>query len=277
MYILRMGKSRMKKTISFILAALLMISMGTIAFAAPNEFMGNNDEKRNLLISKGMPIELVNSYSDEIISQFYDVLNYENREILSIESNNLCRKELRDTIPTADMDFTMVTVADTTNVGGQKRINAILVGVTSGWKKYPNPRWTDKVTVNWDSSVFTLLPGSFSLNCYVWKEDDTRTNYHSTNRLGTSAQGGIGYDVLLSIAPKGKTIESLAFLQLEPANGPIYEATGYSNTSINAIYTYDKNKLSSDTSFSISTGHVTVNNASACDSAATSAKVSYKK
>lgn len=236
------------------------------------------NNKVQYLLEKGIPEEIVSNMSELTIQQVYDMLYGENRVLLSVESTEMQEEQLtRDIVDPEKMDLTIIAAADVTTIGEQKRIDEVLVMVCTTWYEQPICKWTDKVAVNWDGSVFTYEANSFDITCYAFHTDYSRSAYYESETLGALTQGGLGYDVPLSYNSRDCILESLASFILLPANGPIYQENGYSSTNINANYTHDGNLLSKYFQFSISGMFVSVTPEGEYDTVAAGANVNYKK
>lgn len=264
----------MKKCLSIIICFALSLSF---FFHLPITSVAA-ESKEQYLIGKGLSEEIVYDCSDVVLDKLYETLYGENKILLSVDSSEMSETSLtRGTIDPSMMKLLVVAAADVTTVNNQDRIDDVVVVVCSTWYECPKIRWTDKIAVNWDASVFTYKANSFSLSCYDHNEDYSRTVYHSSTTLKTLTQGGMGYDVPLTPSNNDALeIESVASFVLLPANGPIYQSTGYSTTAINAEYAHDKNLFTGDFSFTISGVFVSMSPSGFWDSTSTAANIYYK-
>lgn len=235
---------KVARVVAFVLAAVLTVP----AFASD----GKQDEVTALL-EAGFSQNFLECRSNAEIEELYTLLQtvdvlYEESVVYldSEEETSTC-----GTIPTSDMrlrvGFATILGADE---NGRRQIETIMVFVDYEWfEGHPSITKVDGITVNWDSDLFSMVPGSFSSADYHNYGNGAveLTVNEQTNPLKLD-QGGLGYEVTLTpmqgLSSYVCVVSGSASFDLVPRSPIYYDDNGNThNASINVQYVHDKNPL----------------------------------
>ncbi len=292
-----------KKFLAFI-SALIMVLAGCLS-CAQAKVLSKEDMVAYLLYC-GFPEESLDCMDLKSVKELYNSLSGKRIVPLGTETKTLselspseaelvgalalkedsCKSNTRGVIPSSDMTFTITKIANTTYDSRKRldKIKEIYVYVNYIWASgKPFWTWTDGITVNWDSSVFTFKSGSFvakdykrTLNTGGWILTSIYSNPASLN------VGGLGYYTKLtySSATLGQSFGALqhkgtASFTLLPTRKPMYIKSGAQVTSINANYLHNMNPGVFSINFSYSGLGVSATLYGLQDSVAVSTNVYY--
>lgn len=226
-------------------------------------------------------------------SDTHTISNADNQDSLNTVNSLLygdggSTSEVYGVIPSSDMTFTITKLANVTydSERGADKINKIYVYVDYIWEEdKPVNRWSDGITVNWDSAVFTFESDSFVARDYK-RVMSSNWEWVKTNESFDPASlniGGLGYYAVLSYAEENaggvqvapKQHKGTAYFTLLPSESPIYLESGSQTTAINANYLHNKNLGIFSVSFSYKGLGVTASVPLLHDSVAVATNVYY--
>lgn len=282
----------MKKIISMIMVFALFTTMCFSGYAEEVTSEVTANDKVEYLLSLGIPGDLISKSPETEIDDMYASFFEKSVEYLGTETttmsldDDLDSIEVYDNIPSADMSFSTsyFSVKNDKYATKNDPIDYLEIRVSYEWSKgHPFVRWTDGITVNWDSNVFTYKSGSFTASDIKWLmgAEVKRVDY---TRPAELTQGGIGfYTDLNSLFAGALQTEVIcggqASLKLLPKKSPMYIGNigDFSkNTTINANYLYNKNPIGFSVGFAVAGVQVMATVGGLSDSAANSVSVSYK-
>lgn len=266
-------KRKNKMIISLITVICLLASISTSSLAA-------EDSQRALLVQKGLSEEVVKSLSQELVEDICEMVHQDEIDVLWVEKTETLVEEnsgiSRGTINPIIMEFVVIAGA---NLDAGGAIETISVATVYSWLVVPVWTWTDAITSDWDSSVFTYVSNSMSGSLYARYDDDSVEQYGTVSVPTELAQGSLGVEVSLWAGPTEEVkYEGMIHYQLAPKNRPMYEGIENvdSSTVINAVYTHDRTPMIPGLSLTISAGVVQVGFSLTHDSVGASANVYYR-
>ena len=281
----------MKKFLSIILTISMLFTINTFSVFAEDILI---EYKKERLISIGFPerfFETNNSYMiNDLYSQYHNkVVECSSSEVIFYAENPKLDNPTTRTISSEDLRFVISTFTSRDEYPGADippyQITEVIVFIEYCWaERKPFCQWTDCITVNWDSNIFTLKSDSF----YGYDEKKWRTGdwftAHTYTTYEYASQNGLGYIVQLPYMGNGMDIiqhQGLSYFILLPATPHIYTVPdellphAYT-TSIVANYVHDMNLLlAGEITFSTEYGDVTINCSGLCDKVGTNTNYYY--
>lgn len=249
-------------------------------------------DKVEYLLSLGIPGDLISKSPETEIDDMYASFFEKSVEYLGTETTTMSLEddlgsiEVYDNIQSADMSFSTsyFSVKNDKYATKNDPIDYLEIRVSYEWSKgHPFVRWTDGITVNWDSNVFTYKSGSFTASDIKWLmgAEVKRVDY---TRPAELTQGGIGFYTDLNTlfagsVQTGFSCGGRASIKLLPKHSPMYIGNigvFSKNTTINANYLHNKNPLGLSVGFNIEGVQVIAAVGGISDGAANSVSVSYK-
>ncbi|MDE6260599.1 MAG: hypothetical protein K2M42_07020 [Oscillospiraceae bacterium] len=279
-----MKKKKILLMLTFIWLFVLCFPSACAAESMDDLQVYSQDTKVEFLINAGIPGDFLNLRSTDDINTLYDLaqthtLQYavEQGSYSDFEGGN----SFFGTIPESDMILSVHKIETQTPPlpGTRSRIDSILIYVDYAWT-YGHPAVCneDSITVNWDSSLFQFVGGTFSSADYwsVGGEGGIKQTVNSQENPARLNQGGLGYFAMLSnthaLGGPVQCSGSAGFL-LE-AKSTIYVGSSR-RTSINVEYTHNKNPLPGSISLSYNGIGVSVNPGVLQDSVAKPIRIEY--
>lgn len=228
-----------KRLLSLVLALATCLSLCTTVFADPSvSIEGKKAYLRNVC---NIPDSFLDSVEDETVEKIYEEAAGNSVTVASYNEVTENMEEPTQAIsPMASIpasDFKMSTlVLKTTDSAGSKTLYYTVYTYYEWFDKDPFCRRRDGITVNWDNTLLTYMPGYFSLKSYLKNDVNPKwREYASDNVPDASNQGGVGVSFLLS-ADKGNWLKgTLSFRLVTDFSG------SGRRTTINSQYahTYD--------------------------------------
>lgn len=247
----------------------------------------------NYLRNAGVPESLLNTLcADEINDMYTDF--YEKNLVYNGTTTvyyNESGISTLGTIPSSDMTLTITTATVSRYDSNLQKhvLKELQVFVHYVWSpQRPSVRRKDGITVNWDSSLFTCKSESFDSYDYAYLNSQTKwITYTNFKNPALAEQGGLGYfadiscyDTILLSPPhqvKGSCRFSLLPRDTMYTTSATNTGLSPSVTSINVIYTHDKNPVPFPVSFSYAGFSVTADFSGYNDSVAAIANYSFFK
>lgn len=273
----------MKRIISFLVSlCLIFLLTGTACASSDESYVSYQSDQIEYLINAGLP----QSYLDRRTPYEIDTL-FELAQTYTLQHFSMSTSYFENntstfgTIPVSDMEFHVDGIAAifTPDNSEQSYLLSILITVDYLWGSgRPFVRAEDAITVNWDSSLFQFVEGTFkSVDYHHMGPGETPVN--SQTRPATLDQGGLGYYALLTnISPNPVLYSGNASFILNAKENLFSKDTYPSNiklTSFTAVYTHNKNPLGIGLSFAHKGVGVSVSPGPLQDSAGGSYSISY--
>lgn len=241
----------MKKLLAFVLVLALSMLSTISASALSTSTVINTQEKIEYLISQGISEDFLEGRDAQQIDELYRSLYGETINFLGTTTSSLSETifspetSMLGAIPESDMllKLTACEVVRDYGDGSRNKITMVFVIVDYEWYgSHPFVNREDKVSVNWDSSLFTFEAKSFSSEDYKKSLGSGEwVKKHSGTYPAEVNQGGLGYDVQLEIGHFGQ--KGTAMFTLLPKY-TIYEGTSRM-TDINVQYVHNRDLISS--------------------------------
>lgn len=234
----------LKSCVSVLMLIVLLFVSIVPAFAVESPY--------DILLEKGVPVELLDSLTDDIILKIYNEIG--TKSISSVTSKTVYLTEKNGDIqPAGEISesslYLEISGIKLTDSGKLTGVVFILV-----WEWAPDKpvfRQTDSITVNWDASVFNYKGDSFcsvSLYRYTHSPQEWQV-FREYTRPAESNQGGLGfYSPLAGDLPNYSISNSgLAIFALN-MNSPEKDKDTRS-TSINVNYVHNRSIVIPSLSF----------------------------
>lgn len=265
-----------QKFVSYLLVFILVFIFPITSLT----FDVSSNSIRNTLLDMGVPSSFIENKEDCDLYVLFNKLNGRNFHFYDSETVYLNTSDYSgDVMPCGSLsedDMTLtITKVDFTEYDSEVGMNfleEVMVFIDYRWLKQNAPfvKKDDGISVNWDSNVFTYLPGSFSATDYymaslgVWSAGPTNNNPYIITQGGLGYYADLGY-VLDSITHKGT-----AFFSLVPRDPNTYKYANGNATNINVQYVHDKTPLVGSISFTVYGVGISINAPVMNDSAAKS-------
>ncbi len=262
---------RRKKGVSILI--LMMVLCLIYSNTAKANDAVSVENKKNYLISKGFPADILNHSNSRTIEHVYDQAIQNNTETFTYQ-NDECIIELAETDVTSDKRAAIPTsklrlVATTVNYANASgKITACDVDMSYDWLVTPGTTSTDAITLGWDQSLFAYSGYLDGYN-YVKNIGNSGTDTYNIIHSASMANSGmIGWYAELrspNISPKLQSSPGgWAYISFIPARPFYYSDDLVSNFNIQ----YDHNKLGASIDFSFQGAGISVNCAGGVDTAA---------
>lgn len=239
-------KRRVKQIISaFLLIVILGVGVNSNVYAAELE-VTSIQEKKEYLITLGVPEDYLEMVSEEKISSMYEryfIKSRSNNDIIyRWDDYTVIEKDIqdgtavaRDTISTSKLSLTVGYMSELNSAGTS--VLGVNVEVYFEWLSGPQMRNEDALTLNWASSVFNCDGLQAEVFGYI---DGYYTECGYITQPAKLAAGGVGWVVpLTSPGHPGEIINNIqggANIHLIPVD-PITTSSGKQCT-LNAEYTH---------------------------------------
>lgn len=271
-------------TMAAALCAISGILCGTQTYAHASNI--SVEDMKAYLASINIPEVYLRLASDEEIKQDYYTY-YGSGTIAETTVSYLAESGEDGVMPLGlsedELKFTITATPALIKSNGVTYIDCVSVMVTYEWTILPRYKKTDAIVVNWDSSVFTFLSGSF----YQFDTKIIGVSYQHEESVITQRpmeinQGGLGYEFSLKADSSPCTgILGYARFILDLAQSPMYPADGNisspsRSTAVNAQYCHNWKTLNTSIGFSKDGPSVSFASEYRTDKTAVSCNVSFK-
>ena len=215
-------RKRLLKTMTVIL--LISLLWGLNVYAGEESSTPFLEEKKQVLLEKGMECDEIDKFHPNIICHIYDVVVSEHVDHIEVlkESHILDIKreeENRAIIPTTKLKVNSYTInyADETGM-----ITGCDVNIRYEWLESPITKQTDVLTLNWDPELFKFSGYMSGYNAVKNSTDGMEDFYNFMEEASLTSTSGIGWYTEL-VSPNipvdiqtGQTGEF--YISLEPSN-----------------------------------------------------------
>lgn len=257
----------MKKIVSIFLSSCVFFSLiGTAYSDSPGEpQVSAQVDQIAYLINVGMPQSYLERRTPHEIDSLFALAQAHTLQHFSVSVPYFeDAPSAFGTIPAADMMFNIDGVAaiEPPLPNRPSRLTSVLVTIDYRWSSgHPLVRAEDAIAVNWDSSLFQFVNGTFNSTDYHLM-GSTNAPVNAQTRPAIIEQGGLGYYAsLFNTSPNPIVYSGNASFMVE-AKRNIYAEEDYpynkERTLIGATYTHNESPLGIGLSFSINGGGISV-------------------
>lgn len=273
----------MKRSISFLVSLFLILSLTSTACASSDKSLVNYQaDQIEYLINAGLPQSYLERRTPHEIDTLFELAQTHTLQHFSISTSYFeGNSSPFGTIPVSDMTFNVDGIATIQPhlPNRPSLLTSILVTVDYRWNSgHPLIRNEDAITVEWESSLFQFVDGTFnSVDYHNMGSGESPVNRQS--RPAALSQGGLGYySLLTNLSPNPVLYRGNASFLLD-AKTNIYSASDYPSnlkkSSITAVYTHNKNPLGVGLSFAYKGATISVSPGALQDSTGASYSVNY--
>lgn len=260
-----------KKIWSLILAGMVCLSLTISTFAVSND-PPDIDEMRAFLISREYPADFLEKLIDPQIESLYHSVAANNTYFYGFVTESGTIEPGYTTYADSlqnDIELTVMVGIPPVVSGGSQSISELYVYVYYDWTKLPSIRFSDAISLNWDSSLFAYA--SMHATDYAQSGISGKWIKNATwNSPTTLGQGGLGYnpciryDELLGDASvpasglKGNA-EIKLVPKIEMTDVKTVSTPSQAYTNFNAEYVHSTLAVTPSFSFSGTSGGVAIN------------------
>lgn len=273
----------MKRSIAFLVSLCLILSLTSTACASSDQSLVSNQvDQIEYLINAGVPQSYLERRTPHEINTLFELAQTHTLQHFSMSTSYFEGDTSPfGTIPVSDMTFNVDGVAAIRPPlpNQPSYLTSVLVTIDYQWNSgHPFVRAEDAITVNWDSSLFQFVEGTFnSVDYHHMGSGEAPVN--SQTRPATIDQGGLGYYALLTNTSPNPVLYRGNAGFLLSAKENLYSINDYPSnikrSLIAAVYTHNKNPLGLGLSFSHSGVGISVSPGSLQDSAGASYSIQY--